>query len=183
MKAHAGYANYRHETHMLIETPLLISGSRAATRVDPTSRATKGACNRAWQHEELLHSCEHEDECEHRIHWSRRVHTLPVLISRSHTMSIQVAHGCAGAQCSQTYHCLQTGIRVRSRRWWAHTYGSLSSGGNAAGKHCRTAKLRSPVGYVTSAARTASTFISIAVMENHHSTTWRAEQGPTQHSR
>jgi hypothetical protein len=58
--------------------------------------------------------------------------------------------------------------------------GSLSSGGNAAGKHCRTAKLRSPVGYVTSAARTASTFISIAVMENHHSTTWRAEQGPTQ---
>jgi hypothetical protein len=36
-------AGQRHETRMLIKTPLLLSGSLAATRVDPTSRAWKGA--------------------------------------------------------------------------------------------------------------------------------------------
>jgi hypothetical protein len=35
-------------------------------------------------------------------------------VSRSHTMSIQVAHGCAGAQCSQTYRCSQTGVGPRT---------------------------------------------------------------------
>ena len=31
-------------------------------------------------------------------------------VDRSHTMSIQVAHECACAQCSQTHRCLQTGL-------------------------------------------------------------------------
>jgi hypothetical protein len=40
-------------------------------------------------------------------------------VSRSHTMSIQVAHGCAGAQCSQTHRCLQTGV--------SHHYSEVST--------------------------------------------------------
>jgi hypothetical protein len=33
----------------------------------------------------------------------------------SHTMSIQVAHGCARALCSQTHRCLQTGVGPHTR--------------------------------------------------------------------
>jgi hypothetical protein len=29
-------------------------------------------------------------------------------------MSIQVAHGCAGTQCSQTHRCVQTGVGASS---------------------------------------------------------------------
>jgi hypothetical protein len=30
-------------------------------------------------------------------------------------MSIQVTHGCAGTQCSQTHRCLRTGVGPRTR--------------------------------------------------------------------
>jgi hypothetical protein len=35
---------------------------------------------------------------------------LTTSVGTSHTTSIQVAHGCAGAQCSQTHRCLQTRV-------------------------------------------------------------------------
>jgi len=47
--------------------------------------------------------CKHKDSCEQRG-VQRYVQTaLTTSVGRSHTISIQVAHGCANAQCSQTH--------------------------------------------------------------------------------